>query len=117
VHAFCCNYGRRTGGEVLAAQPDGGAEAVSESPFLGQYSPEPVGDYLAGPNHVLPTSGTARFYSPLGVDAFIKKTSVISYTRPALERAAGSIIKLAEVEGLDAHANAVKIRIKDKIGR
>jgi len=85
--------------------------------FLGQYSPEPVGDYLAGPNHVLPTSGTARFYSPLGVDAFIKKTSVISYTRPALERAAGSIIKLAEVEGLDAHANAVKIRIKDKIGR
>lgn len=80
--------------------------------FLGPYSPEPVGDYLAGPNHVLPTGGTARFYSPLGVDAFIKRTSVISYTRPALERVAGNIIKLAEVEGLDAHANAVRIRIK-----
>ncbi len=79
--------------------------------FLGQYSPEPVGDYLAGPNHVLPTGGTARFYSPLGVDAFIKRTSVISYTRPALERVAANIIKLAGVEGLDAHARAVKVRI------
>lgn len=80
--------------------------------FLGPHTPEPAGDYLAGPNHVLPTGGTARFYSPLGVDAFLKKTSLIAYTRAALDEEAEAIVKLAEVEGLSAHANAVKVRMK-----
>jgi histidinol dehydrogenase len=79
--------------------------------FLGHYSPEPVGDYLAGPNHVLPTGGTARFYSPLGVETFMKKTSLIAYTQSALDKTGGAIVKLAEVEGLNAHANAVRLRI------
>lgn len=79
--------------------------------FLGNYSPEPLGDYFAGPNHVLPTSGTARFFSPLSVDSFIKKSSYIYYTKEALEESAGDIIKLAETEGLDAHANSIKVRI------
>ena len=78
--------------------------------FLGAYSPEPLGDYFAGPNHVLPTSGTARFFSPLSVDSFIKKSSYISYTRQALLKAKDDIIKLADTEGLTAHANAVKVR-------
>jgi len=80
--------------------------------FLGPHTPEPAGDYLAGPNHVLPTGGTARFYSPLGVEAFLKKTSLIAYTGAALEKEAEAIVKLAEVEGLSAHANAVKVRMK-----
>lgn len=80
--------------------------------FLGSYSPEPAGDYLAGPNHVLPTGGTARFFSPLGVDQFIRRTSVISYNRDALVREAPEIMKLASVEGLDAHARAVAIRME-----
>ena len=79
--------------------------------FLGPYSPEPVGDYMAGPNHVLPTGGTARFFSPLGVDQFIRRTSVVYYSREALEREARDIIKLAAVEGLDAHARSVEIRM------
>ena len=79
--------------------------------FLGNYTPEPVGDYIAGPNHVLPTAGTARFSSALSVDNFVKKTSLIQYSRQAFEREAGDIIRLAEIEGLDAHANAVKIRL------
>lgn len=79
--------------------------------FLGSYSPEPVGDYLAGPNHVLPTGGTARFYSPLNVDTFMKKTSVIAFSQATLQRYGQDIIRLAEVEGLDAHANAVKVRM------
>lgn len=82
--------------------------------FLGPYSPEPVGDYLAGPNHVLPTGGTARFFSPLGVDQFIRRTSVIYYSHKALEREARNIMKLAEVEGLDAHARSVGVRIGHK---
>lgn len=81
--------------------------------FLGAYSPEPVGDYLAGPNHILPTSGTARFFSSLNVDSFLKKTSVISYSQQALECTGPSIIKLAKVEGLEAHAKAVQIRLND----
>lgn len=80
------------------------------SVFLGHYSPEPLGDYFAGPNHVLPTSGTARFFSPLSVDSFIKKSSFIYYTEPALSEAKDDIIKLAETEGLTAHANSIKIR-------
>ena len=80
------------------------------SVFLGHYSPEPLGDYFAGPNHVLPTSGTARFFSPLSVDSFIKKSSVIYYPEPALSEAKDDIIKLAETEGLTAHANSIKVR-------
>jgi len=79
--------------------------------FLGSHSPEPVGDYVAGPNHILPTGGTARFYSALGVDAFIKKTSLIAYTPAMLNEVGGAIVKLAEIEGLTAHANAVQIRM------
>ncbi|WP_425058075.1 Histidinol dehydrogenase [Sporomusa carbonis] len=78
--------------------------------FMGPYSPEPLGDYLAGPNHVLPTGGTARFYSVLNVETFMKKTSIIAYTRDALSAVSSQIIRLAEAEGLDAHANAVRIR-------
>nr|WP_319488137.1 histidinol dehydrogenase [uncultured Caproiciproducens sp.] len=80
------------------------------SVFLGNYSPEPLGDYFAGPNHVLPTSGTARFFSPLSVDSFIKKSSFIYYTEDALKSARKDIIKLAETEGLTAHANSIKVR-------
>jgi len=78
--------------------------------FLGHYSTEPLGDYMAGPNHVLPTGGTARFFSPLGVGDFMKKINVVSYTKEALEKVKDDIAVLAEAEGLTAHANAVKIR-------
>ncbi len=79
--------------------------------FLGHYAPEPVGDYLAGPNHVLPTGGTARFYSGLNLDTFIKKSTVISFSKNTLKRLGEHVIRLAEVEGLDAHANAVRLRL------
>ena len=79
--------------------------------FVGDYTPEPVGDYIAGPNHVLPTAGTARFASALSVDNFIKKTSLIRYTKKAFQREAPHIIRLAEVEGLGAHAGSIKIRL------
>jgi histidinol dehydrogenase len=79
--------------------------------FMGSFTPEPVGDYIAGPNHVLPTAGTARFSSALSVDNFIKKTSLIQYSKAALKREAKDIIRLAEIEGLDAHANSVKVRL------
>ena len=78
--------------------------------FLGAYSPEPLGDYFAGPNHVLPTGGTARYYSVLNVETFMKRTSIISYTQEALSEVSGDIIRLAKTEGLDAHANAIKLR-------
>lgn len=78
--------------------------------FIGEYSPEPVGDYFAGPNHTLPTSSTARFSSALSVDDFIKKTSLIYYGREALRESAGDIVRFAENEGLTGHANAVKLR-------
>lgn len=80
------------------------------SVFLGNYSPEPLGDYLAGPNHVLPTSGTARFFSPLSVDSFIKKSSFIYYTEAALKAEKDDIICMAETEGLTAHAGSIKVR-------
>ncbi len=80
--------------------------------FVGDYTPEPVGDYIAGPNHVLPTAGAARFASALSVDNFVKKTSLIHYSKEAFKREAKDIIRLAEIEGLDAHANAIKIRLK-----
>jgi len=80
--------------------------------FLGNYTPEPLGDYMAGPNHVLPTNGTARFYSPLSVDDFVKKTSVISYSKQALEGLMKDVCLFAESEGLEAHANSVRIRFE-----
>ena len=80
------------------------------SVFLGSYSPEPLGDYFAGPNHVLPTGGTARFFSPLSVDSFIKKSSFIYYTESALRADAEDIIRFADTEGLTAHANSIKVR-------
>ncbi|MEE0858086.1 MAG: histidinol dehydrogenase [Acutalibacteraceae bacterium] len=80
------------------------------SVFLGNYSPEPLGDYFAGPNHVLPTSGTARFFSPLSVDSFIKKSSFIYYTKDALLDDADDIIRIANAEGLTAHANSIIVR-------
>ena len=83
--------------------------------FLGHYSPEPLGDYLAGPNHVLPTSGTARFFSPLSVDDFVKKSSLICCSRAELERVSEQVMLLARQEGLDAHANAVAIRFGKEI--
>ena len=86
------------------------------SVFLGNYSPEPLGDYFAGPNHVLPTSGTARFFSPLSVDSFVKKSSFIYYTKEALEEAKDDIIKLAETEKLTAHANSIKVRFEETDG-
>ena len=82
--------------------------------FLGQYAPEPLGDYMAGPSHVLPTSGTARFFSPLSTDTFLKKTSVIEYTRDALEGYAQDIIALAQSEHLDAHANSIAGRFAEE---
>lgn len=83
--------------------------------FVGEYSPEPVGDYFAGPNHTLPTSSTARFSSALSVDDFIKKTSLIYYSREALKEAKDAIIKIANNEGLTGHANAVKVRFEKEV--
>jgi len=84
------------------------------SVFLGEQTPQALGDYIAGPNHVLPTGGTARFFSPLGVEDFVKRSSVISYSREALEKSGPHLVRIAEVEGLEAHANMVKIRIGGK---
>jgi histidinol dehydrogenase len=79
--------------------------------FLGHYTPEPVGDYIAGPNHVLPTAGTARFASALSLDHFVKKTSIIHYSPGAFKKEARDVIRLAEIEGLDAHAKSIKVRL------
>lgn len=81
------------------------------SVFLGNYSPEPLGDYYAGANHVLPTGGTARFFSPLSVDSFLKKSSFIYYTKQALQAAGADVITLARAEGLTAHANSINVRM------
>jgi len=100
--------------EILAE----GAERVAGSVrhagaiFLGDETPEPVGDYLAGPSHVLPTAGTARYASPLGVYDFVKRTSVIRYSAARLAADADAIIALAEAEGLHGHAEAVRIRLR-----
>ena len=80
--------------------------------FIGEYSSEPLGDYFAGPNHVLPTNGTAKFFSALSVDDFIKKSSIISYSREALERIHTDIEQFAECEKLTAHANSIKVRLR-----
>lgn len=79
--------------------------------FLGHYTPEPLGDYMAGPNHVLPTGGTARFFSPLSIDDYIKKSSILSFSKSALEELGEDVIKFAEAEGLTAHANSIKVRL------
>ena len=98
--------------EVMCADP---LEYIGKldnagSVFLGKYAPEPLGDYYAGPNHVLPTGGTARFYSPLSVDSFVKKSGFVYYNREALEAAKDDVIRIAEAEGLTAHANSIKVR-------
>jgi len=80
--------------------------------FMGHHTPEAAGDYLAGPNHTLPTGGTARFFSPLGVDDFVKKSSIVSFSRPGLERLGEDIVHIAELEGLTAHARSVSIRLE-----
>ena len=81
--------------------------------FLGEYSSEPLGDYFAGPNHILPTNGTAKFFSPLNVDDFLKKTSIISYSKEALRAVHKDIELFAESEGLTAHANSIKVRFEE----
>ncbi|MZH41620.1 MAG: histidinol dehydrogenase [Nitrospinae bacterium] len=100
--------------ELALEEPERWAEKIQNAGavFLGHYTPEAVGDYLAGPNHVLPTSGTARFSSPLGVYDFVKRTSMISYSRSALEKCGKNVTLLAEMEDLGAHANSVKIRLE-----
>ena len=99
--------------ELAVDKPEFWAKRIKNAGaiFLGHFTPEAMGDYLAGPNHVLPTSGTARFSSPLGAYDFIKRTSLIGYSQEALKKSAASLTILAEMESLDAHAEAVKIRV------
>lgn len=98
--------------ELCVADPDALLPRIRNAGaiFVGPYSPEPLGDYYAGPNHVLPTSGTARFFSPLSTQDFQKRTSVLRYTREALERSASDIAAFADAEGLAAHADAIRVR-------
>jgi len=108
--------GNRIAPEHLELQIDEPFEYVGRirnagAVFLGHYTPEPVGDYMAGPNHVLPTAGTARFASALSVDHFVKTSSIIHYSRTAFKREAADVIRLAETEGLDAHARSIKVRL------
>ena len=100
--------------EIMTEEPLSllGSIKNAGSIFLGKYSPEPLGDYMAGPNHVLPTSGTSRFFSPLSVDDFIKKSGVIYCNLSSLSTVKDEIIKLAEVEGLYAHGNSIKVRFE-----
>lgn len=100
--------------EIVAENPRQVLELVHNAGaiFLGGNTPEPLGDYMAGPDHVLPTSGTARFFSPLSVDSFLKKTSVLEYTREDLERVKDEIITLAQSEHLTAHANSIQVRFE-----
>jgi histidinol dehydrogenase len=102
--------------ELQVAQPMDVAPKIRNAGaiFLGPYTPEPVGDYMAGPNHVLPTAGTARFSSALSVDHFMKKTSLIQYSAEAFRKEARDIVCLAAVEGLGAHANAIQVRLSKK---
>ena len=102
--------------ELMIEKPDTWLSDIQHAGaiFLGNYSPEASGDYLAGPNHVLPTMGTARFSSALGVETFLKKSSIISYSRAALLEDAPHIMTLANLEGLSAHSKSVEIRVKEK---
>lgn len=101
--------------EILARDPYAVMTKIRNAGaiFLGEYSSEPLGDYYAGPNHILPTNGTAKFFSPLNVDDFMKKTSIISYSREALEKAHQDIELFAEKEGLTAHANSIRVRFEE----
>ena len=101
--------------EILTANPFDIMMKVQHAGaiFLGEYASEPLGDYFAGPNHVLPTNGTAKFFSPLSVDDFIKKSSIISYSREALEPIYRDIVQFAESEQLTAHANSIKVRFEE----
>jgi histidinol dehydrogenase len=102
--------------EIIADDAESIADRINNvgAIFLGPYTPEPIGDYVAGPNHVLPTGGTARFFSPLGVDAFLKASNVLRYSRKAFEEALPHVVNLAESEGLHAHAEAMRVREKLK---
>ena len=102
--------------EIVTKNPFGTMTKVRNAGaiFLGESSSEPLGDYFAGPNHVLPTNGTARFFSPLGVDTFVKKSSIISYSRDALRNIHNEIETFAKAEGLTAHANSIKVRFEDE---
>lgn len=102
--------------ELLVAEPMALAGRIRNAGaiFLGAWSPEPMGDYFAGPNHVLPTGGTARFASPLGVYDFVKRTSLIGYSEERLRSHAADVVRLAEAEGLHGHAEAVRVRIENK---
>ena len=100
--------------ELAVAEPEKLLPRITSAGavFLGQYTPEPVGDYVAGPSHVLPTGGTARFFSGLSVNDFLRTMSVLSYDRAALQKAAPDVDALARAEGLDAHARSATIRFE-----
>ena len=102
--------------EIVTANPFGVMTKIKNAGaiFLGEYSSEPLGDYFAGPNHVLPTNGTAKFFSPLSVDDFIKKSSIISYSRDALHAVYKDIAQFADCEQLTAHANSIRVRFEDE---
>jgi len=104
--------------ELVVQEPDRWLDSLRHAGaiFIGPYTPEPIGDYIAGPSHILPTGGTARFSSPLHLDDFVKKTSVIRYSRERFEREAAHVIRLAEAETLDGHANAVRVRLETPEG-
>ena len=101
--------------EIITNNPTGHLDKVKNAGaiFLGEYTPEAIGDYIAGPNHVLPTGGSARFFSVLGVEDFIKRSSIISFDKNAIERLGRQAVELAEIESLEAHAKSVEIRLKD----
>jgi histidinol dehydrogenase len=113
--AEACQVANRVAPEHLEIMTEQAFELLGQiknagAVFLGRYTPEPVGDYYAGPNHILPTGGTARFYSPVTVDTFMKQMSVISYSRAGFAKSREAIAHLADVEGLTAHANSIRIR-------
>jgi histidinol dehydrogenase len=101
--------------ELVVENPESWLDRLNHAGaiFIGGYTPEPIGDYIAGPSHILPTGGTARFSSPLNLDDFVKKTSVLRYSRERFEREARHVIRLAEAETLDAHANAIRVRLEE----
>ena len=102
--------------EIITEDPFGVMTRIRNAGaiFLGSYSSEPLGDYFAGPNHILPTNGTARFFSPLGVDSFYKRSSFLYYTEGALAGVKDDILRIARAEGLTAHAHAVAVRFGEE---
>jgi histidinol dehydrogenase len=99
--------------ELAVADPFGLLPCITNAGaiFMGHWTPEAAGDYLAGPNHTLPTGGTARFFSPLSVDDFVKKSSIISFSEQGLKRLGAEIVRVAGMEGLEAHARSVSLRL------